>query len=109
MRAAMPLVFDEQAVVPMYYLGDATSIAIDDQDYLLVSQDMKVTVLRDRNGFDEEFSHQQIYALHHAQRLRVERGGSDLSLGLPNLTDFSEKKLERAFFLSESDSKSDQR
>ncbi|MDW9506097.1 integrase [Sinorhizobium meliloti] len=101
MRAAMPLVFDEQAVVPMYYLGDATSIAIDDQDYLLVSQDMKVTVLRDRNGFDEEFSHQQIYALHHAQRLRVERGGSDLSLGLPNLTDFSEKKLERAFFLSD--------
>lgn len=98
MIKALPLEFDNKAVVPMYYLGDAKSISIDDQDYLLVSQDMKTTTLRDRNGFDEEFSHQQIYALYCAQRLKVERGSSDLALGLPALGDFSEKKLERAFF-----------
>lgn len=101
MIKALPLEFDNKAVVPMYYLGDAKSISIDDQDYLLVSQDMKTTVLRDRNGFDEEFSHQQIYALYHAHRLKVERGSSDLALGLPALGDFSEKKLERAFFLKD--------
>jgi len=97
----LPLPFDELAVVPMYYLGDATRILIDEQEYLLVSQDMKKTVLRDRHGFDEEFSHQHIYALHCACRLKVERGGSDFSLGLPALGDFSDKKLERAFFLAD--------
>jgi putative transposase len=97
----MPLQFDELTVVPMYYLGDATKITIDEQEYLLVSQDMKKTVLRDRQGFDEEFSHQHIYALRCAGRLKVEREGSDLSLGLPTLSDFTEKKLERAFFLAD--------
>lgn len=97
----LPLQFDEQAVVPMYYLGDATKIWIDDQEYLLVSQDMKKTVLRDKRGFDEEFSHQHIYALHCACRLKVDRLGSELSLGLPALGDFSEKKLKRGFFLAD--------
>jgi putative transposase len=97
----LPLQFDDLAVVPMYYLGDATKILIDDQEYLLVSQDMKRTVLRDRQGFDEEFSHQHVYTLHCAHRLKVERGGSDISLGMPDLGDFSEKKLERAFFLAD--------
>jgi len=97
----LPLQFDDLAVVPMYYLGDATKILIDEQEYLLVSQDMKKTVLRDRQGFDEEFSHQHIYALHCARRLKVERGGADFSLGMPDLGDFSEKKLERAFFLAD--------
>ncbi|MCB4917905.1 hypothetical protein ACI50E_07230 [Brucella sp. ZJ1_1] len=97
----LPLQFDDLAVVPMYYLGDATKILIDGQEYLLVSQDMKKTGLRDRQGFDEEFSHQHIYALHCARRLKVERGGADFSLGMPDLGDFSEKKLERAFFLAD--------
>lgn len=96
-----PLQFDAAAVVPMYYLGDATKILIDDEEYLLVDQDMKRTVLRDRQGFDEEFSHQHVYALHCANRLKVERGCSDFSMGMPQLGDFSEKKLERAFFLAD--------
>ncbi len=94
----LPLQFDDLAVVPMYYLGDATKILIDGQEYLLVSQDMKKTGLRDRQGFDEEFSHQHIYALHCARRLKVERGGADFSLGMPDLGDFSERSSSELSF-----------
>ncbi|MCK8780803.1 integrase [Rhizobium sp. NTR19] len=95
-----PLEFDSP-VVPMYYLGDASRILIDDQPYLLVQQDMKRTVLRNRFGFDEEFTHQQIFAIQAARRLKVERPGSELSLGLPNLVDITQHKLERAFFYAD--------
>ncbi|PDS40850.1 integrase [Rhizobium anhuiense] len=102
MAVAAPLAFDRPSVVvPMYYLGDATRIIVDDKDYVLVSQDVKKTVLRDRNGFDEEFSHEQIYALHCENRFRIERGSSELALALPNLTDVATHKLERAFFYAD--------
>jgi len=96
-----PLEFDGTRPVPMYYLGDASKILFDDEPYLLVQQDMKKTVLRNRFGFDEEFTHQQIFAIYSARRLKVERPGSELSLGLPNLVDITEKKLERAFFYAD--------
>ncbi|WP_244448018.1 hypothetical protein [Neorhizobium vignae] len=96
MAVAAPLAFNQPAaVVPMYYLGDATRIVVDEKDYVLVSQDVRKTVLRDRNGFNEEFGHEQIYTLHCENRFRIERGSSELALGLPNLTDVPPHKLER--------------
>jgi putative transposase len=68
-----------RATVPMYFLGDAKSVTMEDVKYTVVKQTADDSYLRNPDGVIQPFSHAHIYIKHLEGKFLVERNAADPS------------------------------
>ncbi|MCJ9691122.1 DDE-type integrase/transposase/recombinase [Rhizobium leguminosarum] len=93
-----PYALATRNAAPMFWLGDAKSVKIDNVDYTVVRQTADYSELRNKDGFVQQFSHATMYILHLDNKVEVDRQGLELSplkLGR-DIVDVPEDQARRA-------------
>ncbi|API50639.1 hypothetical protein BMW22_02415 [Rhizobium leguminosarum] len=93
-----PYALATRNAAPMFWLGDAKSVKIDNVDYTVVRQTPDYSELRNKDGVVQQFSHATMYILHLDNKVEVDRQGLELSplkLGR-DIVDVPEDQARRA-------------